>query len=407
MFASALRSRVGAPGRASAFVFTTVLFGVPLAAQGPAFDSPGLPSISTGGQTTRFSTEFNPAFGVVVDGVADFLDSALDDGYDASLRLFELNASAYVDPNAWAWVVLTSEDLETPVLEEAAVEYIGFEGSSTVKLGRMFVDFGKQMLSHLEELRTLERPLVLREFLGEELAGTGVVWDDWFAAGDETPVRVSLGVYGALIGEGHADEGEESEPEALVPDRRDVDELSFSARVTGMTDVGERGMFQLGASAIVVPEFAFAFDELESGGLSRTVVGLDATFQTRNETGDASWLLGGELLFADGGLSAAVDDPVTPTALTVVDDDATGFFAFVDRAWGRQHSAGIQFSRADSFEDPSEAEHELDLYYTQHLTEFRRMRVGVTLGEEAGEDFQRVYLQFTAFFGNHSHGLNW
>ncbi len=113
------------------------------------------------------------------------------------------------------------------------------------------------MQQHLEELRTVERPLPLREYLGEELSGVGVQYDNWFAATDETPVRISLGVFASLLGEGHEHDEGGAEPAQAVPDRRNLDELSFAARITGMTDVGDTGLFQLGASTRVVPEFGF------------------------------------------------------------------------------------------------------------------------------------------------------
>ena len=55
----------------------------------------------------------------------------------------------------------------------------------------------------------------------------------------------------------------------------------------------------------------------------------------------------------------------------------------------------------------SEDELELDVYYTRHSTEFRRIRLGVTYADSEDADDWRVYLQFTNFFGTHAHGLNW
>jgi len=62
--------------------------------------------------------------------------------------------------------------------------------------------------------------------------------------------------------------------------------------------------------------------------------------------------------------------------------------------------------RFDLAEDPTEDASELDLYYTRHLTEFRRLRFGVTLGDGVEAD-TRAYIQFTNYFGSHAHGLNW
>ncbi len=380
-------------------------------AQGPAFDSPGLSKPPRAGDGFTLSNDFNPAIGVVIDAFADGIATdGADDGFDAELRVLELNFSAHIDPEAWAYVVLASENGENPRLDEAAVEYTGMGGNQVLKVGRFFVDFGKQMQNHLEGLRTLERPLPLREFLGEELAGTGVQYDNWFAAGDATPVRFSIGAFASLLGEGHEhDDGGTPEPAGVVPDRKDIDELSFVARITAMTDAGERGLAQLGASVRHVPAFDFTFDDagLAQRGLSNTVFGVDATWATSDATGLKRTLIGGEFLAIDGDIAGALDDPVTPTAIDVVDDSATGFFVFGDYAWDRYHSAGVQYAAADLTEDPSLDASELDLYYTHNLTEFRRLRFGVTVGEEGGVDSTRAYVQFTNYFGNHFHGLNW
>ena len=381
------------------------------AAQGPVFSSPGGSTYQGTGQTSRFSREFNPAFGLVIDGYGDYLTAeGAPDGFDLSLRLFELSAAAWIDPSAWAWVVLGAEELDAPVVEEAAVEYVGdlFGGNSTAMVGRFFVDFGKQMQMHPEELRTLERPLVLREFLGEELAGVGLQFDNWFAAGDTTPVRYSVGVFSDLISEGHHQDEGSPIPEADVPERKSLDELSLAARLTGMTETGEQSTLQLGTSLRYAPEFSFEFGSLEQTGLSNLIWGVDATWGWADETGTERLTLGLEALRLDGDLSAAVDDPMTPTVLTVTNDAVHGYYVFGDWGWNRFQSAGLQYSWVESPDDPASDLSELDLYYTHHFTEFRRLRLGTTLADvDAGGDSFRVYVQFTGFLGAHSHGLNW
>src|SRR5688572_5204380 len=97
--------RLFAPGSRSLRAAFVPLLAAPLAAQGPAFESPGQSRYSTLGQTTRFSTEFNPAMGFALDAFADWKDvDGGDDGFDLSVRLLEFNAAAYVDPSLWAYV---------------------------------------------------------------------------------------------------------------------------------------------------------------------------------------------------------------------------------------------------------------------------------------------------------------
>lgn len=380
-------------------------------AQGPTFTSPGASSYAGLGQTTRFSREFNPAFGVSLDGFFDYLtaDSA-PDGSELSLRLFELRASSWVDPDAWAWIVLSSDDLELPVVEEAAVQYVGdlFGGNTTATAGLFFADFGKQMQMHPEELRTLERPLVLREFLGGELSGVGFQLDDWFALNDTTPLRYSVGVFSDLVGTGHLPGAGSAEAEATVPDRQGLDELHLNARVTAMTETGDASVLQLGTSVRYVPEFSFEYDTLAQTGLSNVVWGVDATWGWTGETGLERLTFGLEALRFDGDIGSQVDDPVTPTVLTVTHDAVNGYYAFGDYAWTDRHSAGIQYSWIEDPDLPDRDRQELDLYYTRQLNKFRRLRLGTTLADAEGiGDSFRVYVQLTAFLGAHNHGLNW
>ncbi|MEW6073674.1 MAG: hypothetical protein AB1726_13910 [Planctomycetota bacterium] len=397
----------------------TLALSNPFFAQGAGMTSPGTSRYSSSvhtssGQTSRFTSEFNPGLGCVIDAVVDYADPGEGaSGGDVSLRIFELNINAFIDPSAWAYVVVTSHELESLGLEEAAVAYIGFEGHSTLRAGRFFVDFGKQMQTHLEELRTLERPIVLREFLGDELGGTGVQYDTWFPAGD-VPIRFSLGAFSNLF-QAHEHGAEEPEPgggtEPLVPSRKDLDEFSLTARLTGLMEAGERGTFQLGASLRHIPEFTFAYEAdetLDRSGMANSVFGLDATYGWASDTGIQTFLGGLEVLAAAGDLAAAVDDPGDPGELVVQDDSAAGYYAYADYGWTQYDSAGMQYSRVEAPEDPDATLSELDLYATHHFTEFRRLRLGVTLADsdESGSE-TRVYLQFTNFFGSHAHGINW
>jgi hypothetical protein len=394
----------------AAIFLALLLSGSEASAQGPEFQSPGMSDFSTLGQTTRFSSEFNPALGFVVEGYADYVD--LDDGENGSdfnLRLLELNGAAWVDPSAWAWAVITGSPDEHVTVHEAAVVYTGFEGNSELRVGHFFVDFGKQMQTHLHELRTLERPLVLRRYLGTALSGTGIQYDYWLGVGD-SPVRFSLGAFGSLAGHHHGADDSEHEVHTHVPALKDIDEFSAVARLTGMRDVGEQGVAQLGLSVRHVPEFEFHFEadpSLSLDGMSNTVFGVDGTYGWSDPTGIKNFVGGFEFLRYDGDLAAHPDGDV-PTELLVQDDAASGYFAYADYAWSQFHSAGVQYSSVEEPESPDLETSELDLYYTRKFTEFRRVRLGVTLTEsdESGDDF-RVYLQFTGIFGSHAHGLNW
>ncbi|MHC4262071.1 MAG: hypothetical protein ACYSWX_06095 [Planctomycetota bacterium] len=379
-------------------------------AQGPAFQSPGISPYSQRGQVNRFSTEFNPAIGGVIDGLIEY-DDADRDRWDAYLRLIEINASAYVDPDLWAWVVLTAEGEDAaPEVEEAGAEYLGFDSNVTIKAGRFFLDFGKQMQFHVEELRTFRRPLVLREYLGEELGGDGVQVDWWTPLGDNTPFRVSAGMFGSLF-DAHDHEGEELglEPEGAAGPREDLTDLSFTARMTVMHELSESQTIQAGASWRYLPEYTLAAEDgsAEADGLSNSVYGLDLTWGWTGETGVERALLGSEFLWYDGDLSGEFDDPNNPTVIEVANGTAAGFMVYADYAWNQNWSAGVQYSEAEMLEGGTDSS-ELDFYLTWHQTEFRRLRLGTIHTETDGEgDSSLVYLQATAFLGSHTHAINW
>ncbi|HRV81247.1 MAG TPA: hypothetical protein P5218_07425, partial [Planctomycetota bacterium] len=224
----------------------------PLLAQGGAFQTPGMPARSASGQTDRFSSEFNPSLGGVIDSLLTWrsTDGSNDDGVQIALRSVEATMNAWVDPSTWAYVVVVASPDEGVNVEEAAVNYNGFGGHTSVRAGRFFVDFGKQMQAHEHDLATFERPAVLRAYLGEELGGDGVQFDDWFAAGDEGAIRYSLAIFDSLapvVG---------SELDASTSEYKDASNLAYTARLTGFHDAGERGVFQWGLSARGLPDFA-------------------------------------------------------------------------------------------------------------------------------------------------------
>jgi hypothetical protein len=401
----------------SRIVFTHALLAGAAAAQGAALQTPGMPAqppiqqaTTDSGQTDRFSSVFNPALSAVIDAVFDYVDiddDSEEDGLDANLRSFELGINAWVDPNAWLYAIGVATE-ESLGIEEAAVHYLGFGSNTTVRGGRFFIDFGKQMQTHIHELRTLERPLPLRTYLGDEAGGDGLEFDHWFGVGDKTAVRWSVGAFSSLAG-GHEHEEEEEEAEeaeVIVPGRKDLDEFNLTARLTGFTEVSTRATLQLGASARAIPEFTLESHETgeEIDDLSNVVYGADLTYGWTDDTGNRRWTLGGEYLISTGDTGAEIDQG----AIVVVDKDVDGWFTFVDYGWDPYNSVGLQFSQAEIPSSVSNTQSEVEAYYTRLFSEFHRLRLGVAYLEgDEDPDSLRVALQYTAVVGAHSHGINW
>jgi hypothetical protein len=391
------------------------------AAQGPAFQTPGTPVIpmkpaqsADSGQADRFASVFNPAFSFLVDAVLDHVDfdqNSDDSGFKAEMRTLEMAAQAWMDPDAWAYFVGATEGEEVAI-EEAAIHYTGL-GKSTIRAGRFFIDFGKQMQIHVHELRTLERPLVLRAYLGEEIKGDGVQWDHWIPVGDDAALRWSLGAFASLLPE--ESEFQTAEVVSEVDERKDAGDLNFTARVTGFMDVGETGMLQLGASARAISDYSVTdeVNALSEAGLDNTVFGLDVTYGWSGDTGEKRMTLGAEALVSTGDNGFSIDDPdATPgtgdETLTVLDDSVFGYFAFADYAWSRYHSVGAQFSSAELPDAAGSDASEIELYYTRWLSEFQRLRFVVASTEDdLSDDALRFAVQYTGIIGAHGHGINW
>ncbi len=404
-------------------LLTLAALGVPIAAQQSPFQSPGMQQLPTvtapppgtegTGQSDRFSSVFNPAFSFVVDIVGDYVDPddvATEDGVKLEMRVLEFGAQAWVDPNAWAYFIAAT-DGETVAVEEAAVHYTGIGSSTTLRAGRFFIDFGKQMQTHVHELRTLERPLVLRTYLGDEVKGDGLQYDGWTGVGDTTVVRWSLGAFSNLLPETEAESGV---PAISVADRKDAGDLNFTARLTGLTDVATNGQLQVGASGRLIPDASAELNGVETMNLESSVLGLDVTYGWTSDDTLRGLTLGGEFLTNTGDTVAQIDDGGTPDpsddVLTGFDDPSqSGWYAFLDFAWNHRHSVGIQYSLVELPEDGAPEASEFEVYYTRMFSEFHRLRlVASSYDTDVPDgDALRFAIQYTATVGAHGHGINW
>lgn len=393
--------------RAGVAVPLCVLGSAPALAQVSQFQTPGMPNWSSSSQLDRFSSASNPAFGALFDGFGTFVDeSGGDDGADLALRSFEMTLNGRVDPNWWGYAVVVYADEEVE-LEEAAVTFEGLDSNTTMRFGRFFVDFGKQMQAHIHDLPYFERPGVLAEYLGEELPGVGAQLDHWWVTGDESALRGSLGFFGSFeLGE-HGEEGGD-DLEIGLPGRKDVDEFGLTGRLTQFMDVGKAGVFQWGVSARHVADYAF-IDEGSGAaieGLSNTVFGLDLTYGVDSDDGLSGWTFGSEFLANTGDLSGALN--AGSGAIDVLNDERFGYYLWGERRFDIRYSAGLLYSSFEHADEGSPRASEITGYVTKNFSEFSRLRFGVShLDDEAGANSTRVLVQLTGFFGPHAHGVNW
>ncbi|HRV81365.1 MAG TPA: hypothetical protein P5218_08015, partial [Planctomycetota bacterium] len=143
------------------------------------------------------------------------------------------------------------------------------------------------------------------------------------------------------------------------------------------------------------------------------VYGVDLTYGTSDETGISGWTFGGEWLTSRGDLNAQVDDMGTPLnfaddTLSVLHGNRSGYYVWGEHAFNKFHSAGLLYSEFEQAAAGAPSDSELVAYYTRNLTEFSRLRFGVSYADpEDGNDSTAFLVQFTNFFGSHAHGVNW
>ena len=388
-------------------------------------ESPAMPRIYWG-QTSRFTSSFNPAIGLAIDGSLTQMDSDDEDGYAFSFDLAEVTMQGPLAPDWWGNFALetNSEGVE---LSESALYYTGLAERSSVRAGKFFVDFGKQMQVHVHDLASPDRPAVLREYLGTELPGTGVQFDHWAPVGDETAFRFSLGLFSEMEAHDHGgheghddhdDEDEHGEVEMHIEDYRDLADMTLTARATAMRDVGTNGGVQFGASLKTVPDFAFegggeddtgAEVDFEAEGLDQSVTGFDFTYGWSSDDGMKAWNMGAEFLRAEGALAAEIaDDELATVNLSVYDGSAQGYFAFVEHDWNAQNGIGVMVSTFEHFEEESPEETETSIYWNHYPTEYTRVRLAAIHREsDEGDDSQALVLQLTGYVGAHGHPYNW
>jgi len=151
----------------------------------------------------------NPDISVIVDFLADLSPtepSFTDDGQRFSLREVELGLQAAVDPffRGDAFLALHGREIE---IEEAYLTALALPGELQARIGRFALPMGRVNLTHRPELLTLEYPLVIRTYFGEEgYSGTGLAASRIFA-----PLgffqSIELFVLNGVEGESH-DHGE-------------------------------------------------------------------------------------------------------------------------------------------------------------------------------------------------------
>lgn len=381
------------------------------------------------GQTTVLDNRFNPALSFLGDMVATWSDeSGREAGADGfKLRGAEIGLFGAVD-NAYEFHGILFFGEEEVELEEAYVIATDwFTPSTHIKAGRFNMDFGKLSPVHDGELPTLDKPSVLQEYIGGTVRGTGAEMHWWSPLGEASLLRGSLGIFQTadtdahvILGPGGGHHGHAEEEDEEEGPLREFEDFAINARLTTLVDVAETTTLQLGGSYLMSPERLFGVDDSDIQNVDQSVMGLDLTLITENESVGSGYRFQAEALVNDRDYGE-LDDAGTPgdpvdDVFQVSNQEATGYYLLAERKFNPKHSIGLSYNQYEHAEDSAEESSDFGIYFTKHLNEYNRLRFEIRSfkdlafeedGIEELVDFTAFSIQWSVMLGSHGHGLEW
>jgi hypothetical protein len=198
-----------------------------------------------------------------ISAIGEFLidlspeESTLEGGDRYQVREVELAVQGAVDPyfRYDAFVGIHGDVVE---LEESYATTLGLPAGLQVKLGQFLLPFGKVNLTHRAELHTIDYPLYIQEYFGEEGLNSAGVWGSLIGAPLGFFQEISLVATNGA--EAHEHGEEEETHAALAPAQEEeeeedgenlVDDLAnrlVVGHLKNSIDLSEAANFELGGS---------------------------------------------------------------------------------------------------------------------------------------------------------------
>lgn len=375
------------------------------------------------------SSIFNPEISAAVDTIGSFSSSA--DNFNFTVRDIEVMVQANVDQLAHAYLVMNAESELDPWtktdpfgdvsvgIEEAAIETTSLPYGLSVKAGQFFADFSRLGKVHSHELPFTDRPASLDGIIGGESKARGIELS-WVPPtshyvrftlgavdniGAENPVTDSL----TLLG------GDESELFASS-NRRSFSDLTYYGRAATIFELGNNVSLNVGL------DYAHGEDrgtrELASADFKLTWLPDPASFDRLEVGGE---LLHGKNQGAFGPAALFAGGPVQG------DSTANGAYIYAQYRLGKDWEPGIRYdwfrpenwSQTDANSDgiadglarSRTAQSSVSAYLNYNLSEFSRLRLGVShVNGESGsfngkDDDWLGFLQWSFTVGPHKHSF--
>jgi hypothetical protein len=176
-----------------------------------------------------------------ISAIGEFLidlspeEATLEEGDRFQVREVELGFQGAVDPyfRYDAFVGIHGDAVE---LEEGYATTLGLPGGLQIKLGQFLLPFGKVNLTHRPELHTIDYPLYVQEYFGEEGLKSAGVWASVIGAPIGFFQEISLAATNGAEAHAHGEEEEEHVDEALVAAQEEEEEEGKDL----LDDLGDR-----------------------------------------------------------------------------------------------------------------------------------------------------------------------
>jgi len=339
-----------------------------------------------------------PEIGAVADIVAK-LDSPKNPEFDEDMinqvdvRELELVLGSNVDPYSRLDATIAFNELEGVDLEEAYLTRFGLPFDTTARVGRFMPKIGKAIPVHRDSLDTVDEPLVIQRYFGEEgLFKSGVDLTKILDLPLPSVHQVTIGVLEGGNGEGGT---------AFGPERKRPTLYGHLKNYLDITDVTN---FELGVSDEIGSNddnASFKVNVLGMDATLRHIIGQDKEVKLQSEAFYMSRREGA--VFADDGTGAMV---ITSNQ----GGDFWGGYSLLDFRLSSRWGTGLRFDYVQPVDrmlsDPRRIETGITGYLTFYQSEFARLRAQVSHTDPAGgEGDTRIFLQGTFAIGEHKHKL--
>ncbi len=361
---------------------------------------PAAPAASAKGTKLQGLTQgFNPDIGVVGTVQAHLTESEEDgEGRDTiALKELEVSFAQYVDPYSRLDAIIAFNDNleeQNVDIEEAYYSHWGLPWGFQGQIGKFRSKIGKQNLLHLHQLDTVDYPLVIQDFFGEEgLSSSGIRLQNMVPNPWDVPLEIS----------GEVLRGNNGNSFSGVS-RRPI----FNVHAKTFFETSENTSLELGWTTLFGDENPPQFSMIDDNGEVVTVqvedgrdkygvrvFGADATFlwhlpeeRKLKFQNEIYWQRRGNLVH--------------------INDDPWGLYTLLDYRFSKRFSAGIRFDYLEPLDvaDEHGRTTAISPYFTFWQSEFAQFRIQYSHTDPASADARSddaIYLQANFLIGAHQH----